>query len=128
MAQIIRGAEDAREVVFPRSVRVVKECAFGCIWKLRQVLANEGLAEIRLRQAPWCLTTGAFDSGSLERIRLPSTLKRLERRILARCERLRRVELAEGLEEIGECCFSQCSIRHLVVPASVRKIEGEVTR
>ena len=110
MTNIIRGAEDAKVVVFPRSVRTVEGNSFKNMASLRQVILNEGLETLGENYDNEFEHDGPFASSSVERIRLPSTLKRLGNNALCGCEQLKSVELPEGLETIGDGCFYGCGI------------------
>ena len=55
-----------------------------------------------VRQRPFC---GVFEGSALERVELPSTLKRLGYKVFFGCGRLRSVRLPEQLEYIGKQCL-----------------------
>ena len=58
----------------------------------------------------------------IEKITLPSTLKRIERRTFSWCKNLKRVEISNGVERIGKACCNWCSLESIVLPASVEEI------
>ena len=122
MESIIRGAEDAKVVVFPRSVKRVGESAFEYTKLLRQVVVNEGLERLWMCTDPAPRSCGPFSFSPLERIRLPSTLKALGFRTFSFTKELKQVELPEGLEAIGDECFSSSGVQILRIPASVKRI------
>ena len=122
MTNIIRGAEDAKVVVFPRSVRTVEGNSFKHMASLRQVILNEGLETLDENNYDEPEYNEPFAYSSVERIRFPSTLKRLGNYALSECKQLKSVELPEGLEMIGDRCFEDCGVRELHIPASVREI------
>ena len=63
-----------------------------------------------------------FAFSSIESIKLPSTLKRIEAGTFKACERLKNVEIPNGMEHIGKACFNWCSLESIVLPASVEEI------
>lgn len=65
---------------------------------------------------------GVFYESALERVRLPSTLKRIESDAFANCRNLRSVQLPERLEMIGDKSFYGCGLTEVVFPASVERI------
>lgn len=67
---------------------------------------------------------GAFEGSALENVRLPATLKRIECNTFARCLRLRKIRLPDGLEYVGRKCFSKSGIEEIELPASVRVVAG----
>ena len=66
-----------------------------------------------------------FAFSTIESIKLPSTLKRIEAGTFKACEHLKRVEIPNGIEHIGKECFSLCSLESAVFPASVEEIGEE---
>ena len=48
---------------------------------------------------------GVFVESAIESIRLPPTLKRLELGIFNKCKNLKRIEIPNGVEYIGQACF-----------------------
>ena len=65
---------------------------------------------------------GAFEGSGVRKVKLPSTLKRLEYSALEKCESLRRARLPEGLEHIGRRCFANCGLEEVMFPSSVKII------
>lgn len=49
----------------------------------------------------------AFATSALESVKIPGTVRRLEQDAFYGVSKLKQVQLAEGLEEIGASCF-QC--------------------
>lgn len=68
---------------------------------------------------------GAFQSSSLKAISLPATLKKISDSAFNACGSLEKVTFAEGLTEIEEDAFNNCSaLKEIVLPASLEKIGG----
>ena len=65
---------------------------------------------------------GVFQDSALQSVRLPSTLRRIERNAFFKCAGLRGVVLPEGLETIGSNCFSFSGLERLVLPPGVREV------
>lgn len=106
------------------SVRVIHQGAFSRCWNLRQVVLNAGLEMLGAREyrddaSQW---SGVFEESVVERVTLPSTLRRIECRAFKACRNLKDVAFPEGLEEIGEGCFWSSGLEKLVLPDSVREI------
>ena len=126
MTKIIRGTEDAKVVVFPRSVRKIGGDSFYKMKSLRQVVVNEGLETLDEKNYDDFGYNGPFAHSSVEQIRLPSTLKKLGNYAFNKCEKLNSVKLQEGLETIGNRCFEECCVQELHIPASVREIGEKI--
>ena len=65
---------------------------------------------------------GAFEGSGVRKVKLPSTLKRLEYSTFEDCENLRNITLPEGLEFIGKSCFRGSRLEQIVFPRSTRKV------
>ena len=65
---------------------------------------------------------GVFQESGLQQVGLPPTLKRVEYRAFMDCERLRAVQLPEGLEYVGKTSFSGAGIESVEFPASLRTV------
>ena len=65
---------------------------------------------------------GVFEKSAVESARLPSTLKRVEYCAFKECAGLRRIELPEALEYIGQMCFAGSGLEKVQLPASVRVV------
>ena len=59
---------------------------------------------------------GVFQESSLERVDLPSTLRRMETRAFERCSRLRSITLPDSLERIETRCFSGSGLTEIQIP------------
>ena len=52
----------------------------------------------------------AFYECLIAKIKIPSTIKKVDLSTFAHCAKLRRVKLQNGLEELGDHCFSGTGI------------------
>lgn len=114
-------------MLFPSTVRKVKNNAFTGNWSLRSAVLKEGVEKLHGYNYEdefdeYCI--GAFAKSGLRQVALPATLKVLGRGIFCECRRLKRVTFAEGsqLREIGIECFKSTGLEEIVLPPSVRKI------
>ena len=113
-----------QSVVFPSSLRTVAQEAFSGCRDLRKAVLNEGLETLGTDEYSRsnCMYDGVFDGSALEDVVLPPTLRRIEYRAFAECSNLKRVKLPEGLEYIGQVCFSNSGLEEISLPASVRTV------
>ena len=88
-------------VVFPKSLRYIETQAFSLCRQLKRVDFAEGLVSIG-----WL----AFLSCAIEELKLPNTLRVIEKEAFAD-NPIREVSLPVGLEEIGDRVFLDCPIR-----------------
>ena len=65
---------------------------------------------------------GVFEESSVERVRLPSTLKKIEYCAFEDCKNLRRVTLPDELEYIGDWCFCGSGLEDTMIPKGVKSI------
>ena len=63
-----------------------------------------------------------FEESGLERVDLPSTLKRIEYGTFERCKSLKSVLLPKQLGSIGMYSFAESGLRDVTLPDSVRTI------
>ena len=69
---------------------------------------------------------GAFQESTVENVRLPSTLKRIEANTLYYCKNLRDVVIPSGVEHIGKECFRDSGVEKIVLPGTLREINEKV--
>ena len=71
-----------------------------------------------------------FANSEIESIRFPSTLKRIEAGTLYNCTDLKSVEIAEGVEYIGDECFDVLRgsnrLEEVVLPGTLREMGENV--
>lgn len=61
-----------------------------------------------------------FAKSALETIKLPSTLKVVEKDTFRQCASLRTVEFSEGIEKIGITAFCESGLENVKLPSSLR--------
>lgn len=101
---------------------VIAQGAFTECRSLITVILNEGLEVFGIDGKVYEDMPGVFENSALERIRLPSTLKRIERRAFMGCESLKGVLLPEGLEYIGRRCFYSSCLEEIALPSSIKMV------
>ncbi len=131
---VFRECSSLEEIVIPDSVTKIAKGAFMGCGSLSKVVLPKKLKTIG---------EYAFSNCKIETLDFPGSLERVEKDAFLECPftklrvpgnvkylsgfrhtTLEDVTLEEGLETIGEVCFSECaSLTCLKVPESVRKIE-----
>ena len=94
-------------IATPPSVRIISQSAFCECQNLRKAVLNEGLETLGTDEYPdgegrW---RGVFDGSGLKRVKLPSTLRRIEYSAFRDCKDLKSIHLPERLEYIGKLGF-----------------------
>ena len=135
MSRIVKGAGNVKTVIFPSTVREAPDDVF---WQteIRSAILNEGLETLGQYQSNvWgeimMRCRGVFDSTELRKVKLPSTLQRLEDYVFARCRSLREVVFGEksALEYIGKYTFRCCdSLRSITLPEGLKTINENAFR
>lgn len=97
------------------SLTKIEERSFAHMYGLKtEVVIPEGVTEIG---------EGAFSCSYMPSVRLPSTLKKIEKQAFMYAYNLTKITLPDGLETIGDEAFSGCHPRNAVVlPASIKSI------
>lgn len=97
------------------SLTKIEERSFAHMYGLKtEVVIPEGVTEIG---------EGAFSCSHMPSVRLPSTLKKIEKQAFMYAYNLTKITLPDGLETIGDEAFSGCHPRNAVVlPASIKSI------
>lgn len=93
-----QGAEAARTIIFPNTVRRVSETAFNGNQPLRSAVLNEGLEELKGDyDGTECEIryNGIFSKSGLRQARLPASLRILGAGTFRDCKELKRVRFAE---------------------------------
>ena len=93
----------------------IEERSFAHMYGLRtEVVIPEGVTEIG---------ESAFSCSYMPSVRLPSTLKKIEKQAFMYAHNLTKITLPDGLETIGDEAFSGCHLKNAVVlPASIKSI------
>lgn len=97
------------------SLTKIEERSFAHMYGLKtEVVIPEGVTEIG---------ESAFSCSYMPSVRLPSTLKKIEKQAFMYAHNLTKITLPDGLETIGDEAFSGCHPRNAVVlPASIKSI------
>ena len=103
----------------PASLRLLAQGAFYMCRSLRSAELNEGLEALGSEDGG----RGVFCYSALERVRLPSTLRRIAAEAFQH-SRLAAVALPEGLQSLGARCFQHTRVRSLTLPATLREAAG----
>ena len=115
-----------REFVAPAGLcRVGPGAFFGCS-DLERAILNDNLVELggsRSSSAGKCVL-GVFERSGVEIVRLPRGLVRVEERTFAGCARLKRLELPEGLQQLGVGCARESGLEEVEIPASVGLVDA----
>ena len=106
--ETVSGHPDGiRTMIFPATVRKVRQGLFCGMKSLVSVVLNEGLEALGtkgqlLGQPTFC---GVFQESGVKRVKFSSTLKMTGKQTFMGCNNLRSVQLLEGLVEIGLRAF-----------------------
>ena len=85
---------------------------------------NDGLEELGAKE----VINGSkyegevFTESAIERVTLPSALKRIEEKTFYGCEHLKSVKILSGTECIGEGCFENSHIVEITLPNTLENI------
>ena len=122
-------ATNARTIVFPNTTREIEEDAITRV-SPRSVVLNEGLERLGAKETRdgWEYEGRAFGETAIESVRLPSTLKRIEREAFYQCDNLQTVEIPNGVEYIGINCFSSSRIEEIALPGTLREINEDALK
>ena len=89
-------------------------------------MLNEGLEVLGTDGHPDNETRcGIFEESGLERIELPSALRRIECRVFRKCKALRSIKLPSALAYIGRECFLKSGLLDVAVPETGVVAEGD---
>lgn len=81
---------------------------------VKKVVISEGITEI---------PEAAFKSSALEEIKLPTTMKTIGKEAFIYCNNLKAVTIPNGVTEIKDSCFNQCTkLENLVLPSQLKSI------
>ena len=104
MREIIESEDTIRTIIFPKTVRMVRQEAFFKNHELASAVANEGLEAIGTDEGNDD-DAGAFEDSGLRKIKLSSTIKCIEYSAFKGCKELRDITLPDRLTYIGRKCF-----------------------
>lgn len=63
--------------------------------------------------------------GELRSVRIPGSMKKIDRYAFAWCEKLMGIDIPDSVEEIGYSAFRECrALREIAIPGSVKMIDG----
>lgn len=105
--------------VAPAGLRLLAHGAFADCKRLERVELNEGL-EVLGR--PGAAGVGVFAGARMNRLRLPSTLRKIESGALQYCGSVPDLFLPDGLAKIGRSCFGGSRVFRVRLPASLEEI------
>ena len=125
MKDIFEGSDSVSTMIFPSMVRTIWQDSFHGVKSLKSVVLNEGLEtlgtdECKLNRDK-CF--GVFEKSGLKRVRLPSTLRRIEYNAFLGCKNLKSINLPGRLEYIGKCCFQESGLELVNLPHGVKIID-----
>lgn len=97
------------------SLTRIEKLSFAFMYGLQtEVAIPEGVME---------LGEGAFECSYMPFVRLPSTLKKIEKQAFMYAHNLTKITLPDGLETIGDEAFGGCRFKKaIVLPASIKSI------
>lgn len=98
---------------FPNNVKVIGWQAF-LGWKLPNIEIPDSVVEIKYN---------AFGSSSIENAKFNGPVEIMGDNIFSDCNKIKRVEFAEGQKKLGKSCFATSSIEEVVLPGSVEMID-----
>lgn len=125
MDTVLGGPDDIRTMIFPNMVKIVRQGAFYCVKSLQSVVLNEGLEVLGTDeyQPDGMWYSGVFQESGLRRVRLPSTLRRIEYDVFEACKHLERVDLPDGLEYVGKKSFRASALGSVRFPPGLKTID-----
>jgi len=105
-----------RKILFPPSVRAIKDEAFCDCLGLTTAILNDGLEEIGVRSFILC---------AFVHLVIPHTIREIKEGAFYNCYQLATAILNDGLEVIGANAFRRCALVRIDIPPSVREIDDE---
>lgn len=132
------GCELLTEMIVPKGVKKIEDCAFARCTSLETVVLNEGLEVVESSAFAGCtmlaninIPTTVTDLGSdvfsecknLVTIAIPGNIKVVQGSTFYQCSNLRYVYMLEGVELIVSGAFNGCSrLEYVVIPKSIKSI------
>lgn len=130
-----------KDVIFPKSLKVIDFWAFDGCKNIIDLILNEGLEEIgnfafqdcsnieriTLPQSLRKIGDFAFmDCENLREITIPGGVKRIEFATFSGCKSLSKVILEEGIETVCKHSFAYCSnLKEIVLPSTLKELDHE---
>lgn len=105
-----------REVIFPPSLKEIKDCAFANCEQLEEVYIPQSVKEIGA--ACFCACT------SLVSIHLPDILSVINVQLFDGCKNLSHIRIPSNVKEIKALSFHNTSIERVVLPQNLEKLWG----
>ena len=103
-----------KELTVPATLTEVDIEAFSWNWSMTKATFEDGCTRV--------FDTMFHGNRNLDEVILPSTIKSIDPRALARCPNLTTVSLPEGLEEIHEEAFIESGLTNILLPSTVTYI------
>ena len=115
-------------IEFPASLRTIAQAAFAECKSLKTVKFNDGLEVLGTHEYAdnGCRYCGFFQDSSVERVDLPTTLKKIEFCTFESCKNLKSIKLPNSLEYIRSDCFAESGLQTIEIPRKGVRIEGYV--
>ena len=107
-------------MTFPKSLRTAVQGAFAHCENLKTASLNDGLEVLGTEDN--VRLTGVFSGSALERVELPSTLKRIQNYTFSDCKNLKHILLPNSLESIGAFCFAKSGLEEITFPSNVTRV------
>ena len=107
-----------RKVSLPDSVKIIDCCVFEHCFSLKYVELPSSLIVIGYRSFRYCQ--------NLNSVICPQTLSYIGDRAFEKCTRLADFHIPSSVETIGNMAFNGCSDLNLVIPPTLRKINGRL--
>lgn len=108
--------ENLREVIFEEGskLKIIGESAFSDCKSLKNIQLPDGLEKIGAQ---------CFNGSGLDKLILPSSVKRIEARTFYDCKDLRSVEIPKAVEYIEKECFKDSGIEEIALPSTLKRLE-----
>ena len=110
-----------RNILFPDDVKVIREYAFEWCIAIESISFGENsqLADIQ--------DFAFYGCKGFEEVHLPKSLKNIGSCAFGRCDKLKILEIPDGVETLGdEILYMSHAVDELVIPNSVKKIHSRV--
>lgn len=127
---------DITSVVFPKSVALVNNTAFGHRRYIRSIgFENDhtkigpcafsyctSLTNVKLPANLEVLDTGVFQSCAFAEIEIPASVRLIDSDAFNRCSNLTSIVIPEGVVEIGDCAFVYCTnLSDVKIPSGLKQ-------